>query len=247
MSIDEASGLHVIPGDPPIEVRLRRSARARRFALRVSRSDGRVSLSLPLWARDEEARQFIASREGWLRRHVAATPAPQRPEIGGTIPILGVDRPIEDGPGRAARFDGSVLRVPGGARMAPRVRALLITLARDRLAEACDRYAADLGRRYGRLTLRDTRTRWGSCSTRGDLMFSWRLIMAPPDILDYVAAHEVAHLAEMNHSARYWAVCARLYPGYETRRDWLKRHGPELLAWRFDGAPETAPAHEAAP
>src|SRR5690606_4279045 len=111
--------------------------------------------------------------------------------------------------------------------------AFLKTVARDRLATASDRYAVALGRPYGRLTLRDTRSRWGSCSAAGDLMYSWRLVMAPAEVLDYVAAHEVAHLAEMNHSPAFWDVVARLCPDYRRHRTWLRANGGALHRVRF--------------
>ncbi|MEM9319643.1 MAG: SprT family zinc-dependent metalloprotease [Pseudomonadota bacterium] len=231
------SEVHILPGDPPIEVLLRRSARARRFSLRVSRTDGGVSLSLPVWADQSEAIAFLHTREAWLRGHVARAPGRRRPVMGGTLPIGGTDRPILAGPGRAARFDGAAIRVPDDDRMAARIRVLLRALARDRLSEAVMRHSDRLGRRAGRVTLRDPRSRWGSCSARGDLMFSWRLIMAPSEVLDYVAAHEVAHLVEMNHSDRFWALCAELCPEMATHRAWLRRDGPELLAWDFNTAP----------
>lgn len=230
--------VHVLPGDPPIEVALRRSERARRFSLRVSRTDGQVSLSLPTWAAEAEALVFLRDREGWLRRHVAAAGSVRWPEIGGLLPLAGADRPICAGPGRSARFDGQVVSVPDDGRVGPRIRALLRSLARERLVAAVARHAATLGRRHGRITLRDPRSRWGSCTSSGDLMFSWRLIMAPPDVLDYVAAHEVAHLAEMNHSARFWAICQKLCPETPRHRDWLKTNGPSLLSWRFDSGDE---------
>jgi len=145
-----------------------------------------------------------------------------------------VPRLVKAGAGRSARFEGGEILVPEGPREGPRIKALLTALARERLRRSVLIHADKLGRLPGKLTLRDPRSRWGSCSSKGDLMFSWRLIMAPPEVLDYVAAHEVAHLAEMNHSARFWAVCEQLYPGYKTERDWLRKHGAELLAWRFE-------------
>ncbi|MBF9029012.1 DUF45 domain-containing protein [Rhodobacterales bacterium HKCCE3408] len=228
---------HILPGDPPIEVALKRSARSRRFSLRVSRANGAVSMSLPVWADEREALRFLRDREDWLRAHVAAAPGLQRPKVGGKLPLFGTDRPIVAGPGRSARFDGGVIRVPDDGRAATRLRAMLQAIARDRFAEAAARHAAALGRSHGRIVLRDTRSRWGSCTPSGDLMFSWRLVMAPPSVLDYVAAHEVAHLQELNHSPRFWAACARLCPGYKTERAWLRRHGPELLAWTFEASP----------
>ena len=237
----KTSGVHVLDGEPPIEVQIRRSVRARRFSLSVSRSDGRVRLSLPIWAAEAEALDFLQSREDWLRSHVAAAPVEKRPEIGGMLPLGGTLRPILAGPGRAARFDGGVLRVPEGARAAPRIKVLLIAMARERLGLAVAQHAAALGKPHGRITLRDPRSRWGSCTAQGNLMFSWRLIMAPPEILDYVAAHEVAHLVEMNHSDRFWALCTQLCPETRLHRRWLRAHGPELLSWRFDGGPEAGP------
>jgi predicted metal-dependent hydrolase len=96
------------------------------------------------------------------------------------------------------------------------------------------RHALRAGREAGRLSLRDTRSRWGSCSCRGDIMLSWRLVMAPPAILDYVAAHEAAHLVRMDHSRDFWRLVARLDPGHEAARGWLRREGASLHRWRFD-------------
>ena len=227
---------HILPGDPPVEVQLRRSDRAKRYSLRVSRGDGRVSLSLPRWAPEAEALEFLRAREDWVRGHLQRAAPVQRAQIGVEIPVCGVARPVVAGAGRAARFVQGRIEVPEGPREGPRIKALLTALARERLSQAVGLHAAALGRPAGKLTLRDTRSRWGSCSAKGDLMFSWRLIMAPPEVLDYVAAHEVAHLAEMNHSARYWAVCERLCPEYRVHRRWLKQRGAEIMAWRFDTA-----------
>lgn len=235
-----AVSTHVLAGEPPVEVILRRSARATRFSLRVSRSDGRVSLSLPVWAPEREALAFLRDREDWLRHHLETAPRPAVARIGAAVPVCGVARDVVAGTGRSARFSDGVIAVAPGPREGPRIKALLTALARERLSAAVTRHAERLGRGTGRLSLRDPRSRWGSCSSKGDLMFSWRLIMAPPEVLDYVAAHEVAHLAEMNHSARFWAVCERLCPEYRGHRTWLKAHGADLLAWRFDlGSEET--------
>jgi len=232
---------HILPGDPPVEVSLRRSSRATRYSLRVSRSDGRVSLSLPLWASESEALVFLRDREAWVRRHLQTAPVPAEARIGAQVPVCGRPCAVAEGSGRAARFVDGVIAVPRGPREGPRIKALLSSLARDRLSRAVAVHAAALGRTHGQLTLRDPKSRWGSCSSKGDLMFSWRLIMAPPAVLDYVAAHEVAHLVEMNHSDAFWQICARLRPDYREHRDWLRRHGAELLAWRFDLAPEEMP------
>ncbi|MFN7051944.1 MAG: M48 family metallopeptidase [Gemmobacter sp.] len=225
------------PGLPAIEITLRRSARARRFSLRVSRLDGRVTLSVPLRAREAEALAFAHAQEAWLRRALAAVPQGTAIRWGAAFPLEGRLLQLAPGPGRVIRVEGDSLLVPGDAAQLPRRLAAFVKLrARDRLAAACDHYAAALGRRYSSLALRDTRSRWGSCTHDGRLMFSWRLILAPPPVLDYVAAHEVAHLAQMNHSPAFWAEVARLMPDYEPHRRWLKAEGQALHAWRFDAA-----------
>jgi predicted metal-dependent hydrolase len=228
-------GQHLIPGNPPVAVTLRRSARARRLSLRVSALDGAVTLTVPRGVSEAEAMGFAHSREGWLRRTLAAQPGCVDIAPGAALPVEGAMRRIVAGTGRLVRLEEGALHVPGpAATLAARLRAWLKARARDRLAAASDRHAARLGLGYGRLTLRDTRSRWGSCSARGGLSYSWRLILAPPDVLDYVAAHEVAHLAEMNHSPAFWAVVARLRPDYEAPRAWLRREGAALHRYRFD-------------
>ncbi|SLN38398.1 M48 family metallopeptidase [Roseisalinus antarcticus] len=224
-------------GNPPIDIALRRSARARRMTLRVSQLDGRVTLTLPGHVSQREGLRFARSREAWLRGHLSDMAGMQKVLPDGTIPFEGRDLPITPAAVRSARIEDGVLLVPRDpARVAQRVAAFLKLAARDRLANASDRHAEALGRKYGRITLRDTRSRWGSCSSAGDLMYSWRLVMAPPEVLDYVAAHEVAHLAEMNHSPAFWAVVARLCPGYGGPRKWLRENGSRLHRVSFEGA-----------
>ena len=225
----------ILPGEPPIEVKLRRSARARRLSLRVSQLDGTVSLTLPRRVPMREARAFLAERADWVRGHLANTPAQVRLAPGGEVLFAGRSHLLVAQGGRTARLGDGVIILPTSApeKTGPRVAALFKTLARERLAEASTRHAAALGRAYSAITLRDTRSRWGSCSPEGRLMYSWRLVMAPPEVLDYVAAHEVAHLAEMNHSPAFWAHVARLMPEYRPHRAWLRKNGAILHAYRF--------------
>ena len=223
-----------LPGFPPLDITLRRSARAKRFSLRVSRLDGRVTLSMPLRAREAEALRFAAEQEGWIRKTLAQMPGRRVVSLGDVVPVEGQMRRLVQGAGRSVRLEGEQLLVPGDPTQAGvRVGAFVKVLARDRLAAACDRHAARLGRSYTRLTLRDTRSRWGSCAHDGALMFSWRLIMAPPPVLDYVAAHEVAHLVQMNHSPAFWAVVDRLFPRWQVQRGWLHSEGQALHGFVF--------------
>ncbi|NHQ73633.1 M48 family metallopeptidase [Roseovarius gahaiensis] len=228
-------GQHILPGNPPVALILRRSPRARQISLRVSRLDGRVTLTVPQGVPEATALNFAHDKESWLRKQLSAQTQMIQVAVGDDIPFAGDMRRIVAGTGRRISLTEDTLAVPGpGDSVATRLQAWLKSQARDRLAAASDRYAAALGRPYTRLTLRDTRSRWGSCSSQGGLMYSWRLIMAAPEVLDYVAAHEVAHLAQMNHSPAFWAVVAQLYPDYERPRQWLRRYGTDLHRYRFN-------------
>lgn len=225
---------HYLPGDPPIEIVLRRSTRARRISLRVSSIDGKVTLTCPPGAAESEALNFAEEKADWLRNNLANRPDEVRIGLGADVPIEGRSMRIVAGAGRAVTMGQDEVAVPGPPeRVAARLQGFLKEHARARLVEASDRYAAILGKGYSRITLRDTRSRWGSCSSHGGLMYSWRLIMAPAHVLDYVAAHEVAHLSEMNHSPHFWAEVERLYGDHSAPRKWLKSHGSGLHRFRF--------------
>jgi len=223
-----------LPGDPPIPLILRRSARAKRISLRISQLDGRVTLTMPKRLAAREALDFARSKEDWIRKHLAARGADVDVALGAQVPVGGHMLRVVPGIGRAVQLGTDEIAVPGPAdRVGAKLGAYLREVARDRLAAACDDYAARLGKRYNRITMRDTRSRWGSCTSDGGLMFSWRLIMSPPEVLDYVAAHEVAHLAEMNHSPAFWAGVERIYGPYNAPRKWLRTHGNDLHRYKF--------------
>lgn len=221
-------------GQPPIDVTLKHSTRARRLSLRVSGVDGRVSLTLPRRASMREAQAFLRAKEDWIRGHLDRQPDATSVAPGAVIPIEGHPRLIAETHTKSVRLMQDHLLIPKGSDKAGvRVRAFLKTLARDRLAEASARYATQLGRPFVKITLRDTRSRWGSCTSEGNLMYSWRLILAPAQVLDYVAAHEVAHLAEMNHSAAFWTEVGKLMPDYQHPRKWLRDEGGSLHRYQF--------------
>ena len=227
-------GQILLAGNPPIEITLRKSARARRLSLRVSRLDGRVTLSHPSWTAQSEAIAFAQEKESWIRRNLASTVEISVLEIGGAVMFEGAETPLVSGKTRSVQFSDGQIHVPGSAdKAATKVATYFKVLARQRLDLASRTYADTLGVGFGRISIRDTRSRWGSCTTDGNLMFSWRLIMAPPEILDYVAAHEVSHLVEMNHSAAYWDVVKSIFPEYKPARKWLRVHGQRLHAYRF--------------
>lgn len=228
-------GHHVIPGDPPIDLTVRRSQRARRISLTVANLDARVVLTIPRGVSERQALDFARKKEAWLRQRLNARPNHIRVGHGTEIPFQDDTLRILPGRGRSVRREDDSLFVPGiGSEVARRTRAWLANEARVRLAKISDDYAAELGRSYTRLTIRDTRSRWGSCSASGGLMYSWRLVMAPAEVLRYVAAHEVAHLVEPNHSSAFWRKVEELKQDYRDNRRWLRANGNELHRYRFE-------------
>jgi predicted metal-dependent hydrolase len=225
-------GQFTLPGNPPVDILLRRSGRARRLSLRVSQLDGRVTLTLPKGVSEREARRFAEEKAGWISGALSRRGESVEILPGAVLPVEGHDRQVVTGSGRSARLLPGTIMVPAG-REGPAAAALLKHMARDRLQASVERYAGMVERPFGRVTLRDTRSRWGSCSSEGNLMFSWRLILAPRAVLDYVAAHEVAHLVHMDHSPAFWALVGDIFPGYREERSWLRRVGHELHRYRF--------------
>lgn len=226
-----------LAGQPMIAVTLRRAAGLRRLSLRVSGLDQKVTLSVPRHLPHSDALSFLAEKEGWLRAALARVPDRSVVGVDSIIPFRGAQIRVVTHNSRRIALDDGCLFVPpdpDSTRTAPRVAAFLRDRARAALVPAAQRYAQELGRPIAAITLRDTRSRWGSCTADGRLMFSWRLIMAPPVVLDYVAAHEAAHLAHMDHSPAYWACVSRLMPDYASHRAWLRTHGAALHGVRFE-------------
>lgn len=218
----------------PVPLELRESARTRRLTLRVDAGRGLIQVVVPSGISETEVHRFIHRHDGWLRARLDALP-PRLPFVDGArVPVLGsehVIRHVPDLRGGTRREDG-VLLVGGRAEhLERRVHDHLIGEARRELAERARAKAALIGKRVAAVTVRDTRSRWGSCAASGRLSFSWRLILTPEAVLDYVVAHEVAHLVEMNHSARFWAVCAGLTAEVKGPRAWLKANGARLLRY----------------
>ncbi len=224
-------------------VQIKRVAAARRFTLRVRAASRDAVLTMPVRGSLVRARLFVDRHAGWIGVRLARLPEATPFGPGASVPVRGVPHEIVHRPGARGTVwveagdeeHGPKLCVSGEAPfVARRVQDWLMRQARSDLAEAVARHAAALGATPKRLTLRDTTSRWGSCSSAGALNFSWRLVMAPPHVLDYLAAHEVAHLRHMNHSAAFWAAVEGLYPGVEAAEAWLKKHGTGLMHY---GAP----------
>ena len=230
------SHLDIIHGEATFRVAIKRMAKARRFTLRVSAATRVVTLTMPLRSSFDQAADFASRHGGWIADRLNKFDDHVQIAPNAEIPFRGVPhRIIHRGEKRgtvSAECDevGSHhLVVSGQIDHTPRrIRDFLKKEARVALDQAVERYTKILGVPARRIALKDTRSRWGSCSADGRLNFSWRLIFAPPEILDYLAAHEVAHLKELNHSPRFWSIVASLYPDYKKAEAWLKRHGASL-------------------
>ncbi len=222
--------------DCPVEVR--RHPGARRLTLRVSRTRRAVIVTLPVQCDLGEAGSFLNRNIEWVRERLNSLPAPVPFTDGALMPLRGEfhtlsftgKRAVGGGVVRAHATDGlPELRVSGRLEHASRrLRDWLAEEARRDLDQRVLVHARALGVKAKRIAIRDQATRWGSCSTTGVLSFSWRLILAPQRILDYVAAHEVAHLAEMNHGPRFWAHVERLQPTMKDDKRWLQVYGLDL-------------------
>lgn len=223
-----------------LKVRLRPSARARRFTLRVKVAEDAIVLTMPARGSLRAAQDFAERYAGWIASRLTRLPEPVPLQAGAVLPLRGREHIIvhrtdirgtvwieEDEAGGTPR-----LAVAGQTEHVPRrVLDYLRRSAKAELEQAAARHAATLGVTLKRISIKDTASRWGSCSSTGNLSFSWRLILAPPYVLNYLAAHEVAHRVEMNHSERFWRVVRRLDPDMDAAELWLKRHGNTLYRY----------------
>ncbi|MEM6974063.1 MAG: SprT family zinc-dependent metalloprotease [Pseudomonadota bacterium] len=232
----DALPLAIVLDDPALRVRLRVDRRARRFTLRLASDGEGAVLTLPPSVGEAAARQFLTQHASWLRDALARQPSSIVVDEGAMLPVDGQPRRVtldQQAPRLPELTEGHIRLRPGSA-IGPRLERWLRARARARFEPVVMGYAHAVGRRCTGLKIADTRSRWGSCSSTGRIGLSWRLAMAPEAIQTYVAAHEAAHLVEMNHSQRYWAVLAGIMPDYAAKRAWLKREGRRLHAYRFE-------------
>ena len=217
-------------------VALRRSDRARRMTLKIDQKRGGAVLTLPRHVALQEAERFLSDQRQWLDARLSALPEPIPFADGRVIPLRGEPTRIVHSPGRGTvtfsndEWDRRIVVRGRSEHIGRRLEDWLKAEARQDLTRAVDRHATAIDARPAAIRVRDTGTRWGSCSSRRTLSFSWRLVLAPPNVLNYLAAHEVAHLRHMNHGKAFWALVARLDPHYRKAQAWLKSDGPGLFA-----------------
>ena len=218
-----------------VEVILRADPRARRFIVKVDPATGQVVVVSPTSRSLERALDFARGEKDWIAGRLANVPPPVKLAAGSEILFRGMQYQIRAGNG--GRYPVWIdrdamrptLRVGGQPEhTARRLVDWLKREARRRIDERVAEYALQLGVKPKRITIRDTTSRWGSCSSTRTLSFSWRLILAPPSVLEYVVAHEVAHLRELNHSPRFWRLVELLVPDIEKNQNWLSENGTLL-------------------
>ncbi|MBV8663621.1 MAG: M48 family metallopeptidase, partial [Hyphomicrobiales bacterium] len=227
--------IEIAHGGQVSRIALKRVATSRRFTLRVRSATRDVLLTMPSRSTLKSAREFAERHAAWIGVRLERLPRPVAFVEAATTPLRGVEHTIVHRPGERGvawteiGAQGPLLCVSGDKpHISRRVTDFLKREARKDIEAAVARHAGKLGVAPRRITLRDTVSRWGSCSSTGALNFSWRLILAPPEILDYLAAHEVSHIVHMNHSPMFWKLTRRLFPETEAAEAWLKAHGANL-------------------
>ncbi|RIK85445.1 MAG: hypothetical protein DCC69_09815 [Hyphomicrobiales bacterium] len=230
---------HVAGRELPL--RVVENARAKRLTLRIDAGGRGLRVTVPPGLRQGEVDRFLDRHRDWLELKLARLPDRPQLRAGVKMPLRGRPHLIVHRPGRrgtvtAGEEDGRpALYVHGEAAHLPRRLAdFLKREARKDIEPLVAKHAASLGKRAKAIRFKDTSSRWGSCTADGALSFSWRIMMAPPAVIDYLVAHEVAHLKEMNHGPDFWALCRGLCPRTEEARAWLKRNGAALQAIAFE-------------
>ena len=231
------NGQRLPPDALGVPVRLSVNPRARRLSIRIDGRAGEAVLVAPSERKLGEVVAFARTKASWMRERLAARPEGAPLEPGATIPLFGQEtRLVATGGAGAARLidaaDGPLIQSGGeGEAFSRRVENLIKRLARQVLIERTEHHLRTLGQGPVRVSIADTKSRWGSCSPHNrSIRYSWRVIMAPPAVADYLAAHEVAHLVHADHSPAYWSVVERLVGDHRPYRKWLRDHGPALHA-----------------
>ncbi|HEY4193190.1 MAG TPA: M48 family metallopeptidase [Mesorhizobium sp.] len=231
---------HTVAGRT-LPLRIVENERARRLTLRIDAGGQGLRITVPPGLRRGEVEKFLHRHQGWLEQRLAKVP--DRPQVrpGIKIPFRGVPHLIVHEPGRRGTVTvddeggGPSLVVHGERLHLPRrVSDFLKREARREIEALVTKHTATVGRAAKAIRLRDTSSRWGSCTSDGTLSFSWRIMMAPPPVINYLVAHEVAHLKEMNHGPKFWKLCEELCPDTERCKAWLKRNGSALQAIQFE-------------
>jgi predicted metal-dependent hydrolase len=231
---------HTVAGRT-LSLRIVENERARRLTLRIDAGGQGLRITVPPGLRQGEVEKFLHRHQGWLEQRLAKVP--ERPQVrpGIKIPFRGVPHLIVHEPGKRGTVSveggasGPCLIVHGDRLHLPRrIADFLKREAKNEIEALVARHTASIGKDAKTIRFRDTSSRWGSCTSNGTLSFSWRIMMAPAPVINYLVAHEVAHLKEMNHGPKFWKLCKQLAPHTDRCKDWLKRNGGALQAIVFE-------------
>lgn len=224
---------HEISDDLVVKI----NVRAKRLALRVDPRKNKVNLVVPKRASMISAYRFAYENRHWIREKLSELPRPITLTDGVTIPLMGKETEIK------IIYDSSLKKTDiilinnqlwiktNKEDPKPRILRYLKKLALKELSSLAHEKAAQIGKKISKIDVKDTSSRWGSCSHDGKLSFSWRLIFAPIEAFDYVVAHEVAHLSVMDHSPEFWEICEDLSESYSKGKSWMKHHSGELIRY----------------
>lgn len=234
-ALPEPEQLTIAHAGDTLTVTFVRNARSRRASLRVDPANRRIVLTAPLHMARGTALGFAEAQAGWIAARLKRLPQ-SRPFIDGVdVPLFGVPHRVRHRPdarGTVWREDGEIHVAGRPEHLTRRLRDWLTAELKTQLVPLVHAKAQRAERTVKRITVRDTRSRWGSCGPDGAMSFSWRLVLAPPEVLDYLVAHEVAHLVHLNHGPRFWALARALCDGpIEGPQAWLKRNGETLLQY----------------
>lgn len=213
------------------------STRAKRLALRVDIKSRKVNLVIPKRSSISKAYQFALENKYWIREQINSLPENITYHDGVVIPVLGADRTINiyyDSTRKTTdiALTGSNITIRTNKEdISPRLTRFLKSLAKDTLTGLAHKKAAQIGKTINRVDIKDTVSRWGSCSHDGKISFNWRLIFAPESAMDYVIAHEVAHLKHLDHSPAFWKVCEDLSQNYSAGKSWMRRYSSDLYKY----------------
>lgn len=215
-----------------VPLKLKRNARAKRIVLRLSRDGSTVQLTLPRRLSEKKAIAFAHTQTEWIAKQLAKKPEPIAFEPDMELSVLGEGLIFEHHVSRLTKREGDTVYIGGDVEFfSRRVTDYIKKQTRDEFSEMALDLADDLGVHLAAVRLRDTTSRWGSCSQDGTINLSWRLALAPHKVARYVIAHEVAHLEHFDHSPAFWKVVEKLHPNWENERDWLRENGAQLHAY----------------
>jgi predicted metal-dependent hydrolase len=225
--------LSVGPETERLPVVIRKHPRSRHMVIRYEPLQHHIALTLPRYVTIKQGLHFVEEKRKWIERQIKDKAERIPFDCGQPLTLLGKNYTLAHIGGRGVvRIEGERIVVPGEAEfMRRRVREWLKKYARDEITKIAAAKAEIIKKTPGKVSVRDTRSRWGSCSPDGSLSFSWRLAFAPYEVLEYVVCHEVAHLLHHNHGPAFWQVTAFLCPEHEKARQWLRSNGASLHAY----------------